>query len=460
MLPKDIMSLIQEIEDKFPVHYWHVNNIPVWTFLRIELGLYCFFKETKEKKNQFKNRLNQGSNFFKTFLFYLRYKQEKMKPADVFCLSDGLAYIHENNQDIDPFFDPIQSFLKELGYSSQKMTQVQIPFLNLKTPPILMNPFLKIWFKLKAKYDVPNEVKLDQHEELRLFLEQKGLFCTWFSKKKLFEYVAILSFWKAFFIKKLQIISPKKALVVNYFNQPGFGLIWACKALNIPVAEVQHGAAGPLHYAYAKWRQQSLLLPDYFLCWTKEDAQLVNEGLGKGGIFLGVPMIAYQKHHDISVSDTEKFFLFSLQVHAYSDHFIRLLIEIIEKTPQYSWIIRRHPAQQKESDIEWALKQKPHIKNYEIQYPKPNPLHRVLPYVRLHLTHSSSIILDAKLWGIPTLILDPAGTQYYDGYINDKNPIIFSFQDFQKYKNSTVPIQQQPTAEEMKSLLLKFMTSA
>jgi len=466
MKPKEIMSLITEIEQEFPVLEWQVNQVPIWPFLRVELGLYCFFKETKERSQG--SYLYHFFNKVKTiscFLQYLSYKNPKVKPVDAFFLSDGLAYIQEEGKKIDPFCDPVRIWLEELGYTSQKMTQIQTPDFTQYHPAILINPLLKFWFKAKAKFYKVSESHLEKQAELQAFLEEKGLYCPWIYKKNIISYLGMIMSWKMFFIKKLQEAKPKINFLVNYFNQPGYGLILASKSLGIKVAEFQHGAGGPLHYAYAAWPQISapyLLLPDYFLCWIKEDVDVIaaNQGRHHHGIEIGIPFIAFKRHPatetQLYIQKTEKQILLSLQPHYYAQHLVDLVIEMIKKTPQFFWIIRRHPAQEGLSEIEMALYQSD-FKNYLIQDSYTNPLYKVLPYINLHITHSSSVILEAKLWGIPTLLIDQAGIDYYEGYIEKKLVLIKDFKTFQEYLNIKTEKEYILGVDEVKDILTKLL---
>ena len=251
--------------------------------------------------------------------------------------------------------------------------------------------------------------------------------------------------------------------LVNYFNQPGYGFILASKALGIKVAEFQHGAGGPLHYAYAAWPQIStLLLPDYFLCWIKGDEDVItaNQWSHHQGIQIGIPFVTFQKHNIkesmVYNQNKEKKILFSLQPHHYDQHLVNLILDLIKKTPQFFWVIRKHPAQDSMSEIEIALYQSD-FKNYLIQDSYTNPLYKVLPYINLHITHSSSVILEAKLWGIPTLLIDQAGIDYYEGYIEKKLVLIKDFKTFQEYLNIKTEKEYILGVDEVKDILTKLL---
>lgn len=79
---------------------------------------------------------------------------------------------------------------------------------------------------------------------------------------------AIVAAW---FHDYLSRTRPRLVLVSAYYGLIGHGASWACRRLGIPIADVQHGAAGSSHHAYS-WpnalRGGFNTLPTGFLTWS------------------------------------------------------------------------------------------------------------------------------------------------------------------------------------------------
>ncbi|MBK9077966.1 MAG: hypothetical protein IPL91_01980 [Hyphomicrobium sp.] len=67
---------------------------------------------------------------------------------------------------------------------------------------------------------------------------------------------------------------PRAVLVASYYGLLGHGSSWACRKLNVPVADVQHGVSGIGHHAY-DWPSAPVegynTLPTTFLKWSQRE---------------------------------------------------------------------------------------------------------------------------------------------------------------------------------------------
>ena len=63
-------------------------------------------------------------------------------------------------------------------------------------------------------------------------------------------------------------VKPKAVFTSNFYGIE-FSLIAACKKLEIPTIDIQHGSQSSIHYAYGNWeyipKNGFKLLPDIFL---------------------------------------------------------------------------------------------------------------------------------------------------------------------------------------------------
>nr|WP_320161323.1 hypothetical protein [uncultured Methanoregula sp.] len=220
--------------------------------------------------------------------------------------------------------------------------------------------------------------------------------------------------------------------------QPDEYLCTAGKLLSIPVYDLQHGAIANDHLWYGEANRTSTpieKLPDGFLCWDDQSAATIARWAHKKGIRIlkvGNPWFlrfAEPKDDDQLVSEAnvqiKKFnsnlpcILVTLQWELkkfFPDHLSNGIMSdslekaILETRDTYNWIIRLHPIQLigMERDVVFKYLSStfdPETANVWIKSSEI-PLPVMLKKVDLHITDSSSTVIEAAWMGIPSGILN------------------------------------------------------
>lgn len=226
--------------------------------------------------------------------------------------------------------------------------------------------------------------------------------------------------------------------------QPSPSLCRACRFRAIPVYDLQHGVIDEQHIWYGeKYRKETPLedLPDGFLCWDEPSAEVLRNWVARKGITVQIignlwfARFLKRDQRDLLVNealkkgrifaDSKKVVLVSLQhgleYYYKNKSFNGIMVDALEKViletaDTYNWMIRLHPGQ-----MRWPEKKRvcsylthtfgdnPSI-DWRITSEIPLPL--VLQQTDLHITDSSSVVIEAGWMGIPTGVLN---TNLYPG---------------------------------------------
>jgi hypothetical protein len=125
-------------------------------------------------------------------------------------------------------------------------------------------------------------IRLVYYKEIRFFYKNLTLakkdnnyFETLFNQNLLDEINEIF-FWHVVFIIIFKAYSPKYIITSCYFiSASNYGIIAACRTLNIKSIEIQHGC---VTNHYTNWPSDfpQTIIPDYFLTWNKHQSLILN----------------------------------------------------------------------------------------------------------------------------------------------------------------------------------------
>jgi hypothetical protein len=223
--------------------------------------------------------------------------------------------------------------------------------------------------------------------------------------------------------------------IVSYYSIEGFALVLACKRLGITSVDLQHGVQGPLHPAYSGLPRGSgpfQLLPDWFWVWSEEEAEAIDSWSEVSGqhraLVGGNPWLdLWLEDADVYVRTVnarveamraeymhKKIVLVTLQPGISNPQQLGLLRELIELAGDgWAWWIRLHPVMMGQRDqIQSALKSL-RTKSVDLDRASHFPLYGLLRQVDVHLTHSSSTVIEAEKCGVASVITSLYGAEVY-----------------------------------------------
>jgi len=241
------------------------------------------------------------------------------------------------------------------------------------------------------------------------------------------------------FRRELTRTQPRLAFVVSYYGLEGFAFVLACHEAGVPVVELQHGVQGANHPAYAAWHvargQRHPLLPDYFWVWSEWEERVIGawaSGTGHRAIVGGNPWLAvWTESSDwLGVAEASKEVV-ALRARAGTRPVILVTLQFglspaIQLEPlarllrsakgRFEFWIRLHPLMNAERDmVRNALRE---AGPFVLEEATDLPLPLLLRHADLHLTHSSSSVIEAAQFGVRSVLTSTWGADLFGPYVD------------------------------------------
>lgn len=444
-LSSDMMKMLDHVESKFSLYDLRVKGAPLWPLLRIRwffsewTRLYAAQESTSVSGSKVAKIWQQISPWLRRLLdrrLLLPVKAEGHHRVDLVFFSDGISFTNLQGIWFERFCDPLIEQAKEIGLTSTLWSPVDIKnkpsntFVFSFQPKIAMRTLMAASLAKLTWEELPIDMKALNNE-----FQSMGYETIQFSPNKMLVDAYRVRMLRKMFQRRLALARPQLACIVNYYSLEGMAFVWACKQLDIPVVDLQHGVQGEYHPAYAGWKVPNenkglLLVPDYFWVWSEIEAitikrsvngsahqayvggnpwaQLWNNGDTVNPLITGLLNrgSALQKH-----ADEKPVILVTLQYGlSYSEQLepLRVLIGIAHEN--FAFWVRLHPM---------MLDRRKEVREYLGPYPieldeaSDLPLHALLPFCDIHITHSSSTVIEAADYGIPSLITTAFGAELF-----------------------------------------------
>ncbi len=448
---REIMELINEIEETFPVDTWVVDDIHVWPLIRIPLAmnLYALSSSgaTVVPQNALGSRLKQIPSYLAGWLRqYLSSvsdfsgNQKRTSDADVFVFNHTTCRFLLNNAWYDVFCGPLQEKLDDLDLTS--IIFEFAPRYEYRIPRYQKSSYIqngidatKIIGKLIPTPSLP--YRLDKYPEVcELILRKSGIKNSTIPQllKQTYRIKRLAFFWE----KKLRVVNPQIVFMVTYYGDLGMALNLACSWLGISSVDIQHGVQGDYHVAYGRWMNVPNtgyeLLPNIFWCWSEDEKNAIEHWNSScpdrhwaviGGnpwlnmwlddnnnIVKQYDRILYEQMHDM---EEQMNILYTLQPGYDPPEWF--LEYIISAPPTWKWWVRLHPGMSYEKERIKGLFTRCYPARIDIDNATIMPLPALLRHVSLHITQFSTTVIEAAEFGVPSIILDKDATLIYSKLI-------------------------------------------
>lgn len=465
---KEIILLLNDIERKFPVNQWQIEKIHVWPLIRIRLAAEIddssVFPPAELFQDAGNSLLTQIKNFKYKIDYSLRksidqkksliaYKEDERKllgEARVIFFSLPHYRISLEGKWFHKYIDPLIDYFNRKGLNSL--------FFELNDKSTFRDP---IYYKdkhINADYIfdlLRKKIKITQGSNIKL--PQYGDFIK-FITKKINRNISAVGFTniieESIYINKVAnyfetIIKTNKTKICItscYYHPIGMALNLAAYNCSVPSVDIQHGSQGQYHVAYGSWNKLPKkgfeLLPKIFWCWNQTDAKSINkwaQRIGKAheAIEGGNPLysiwkdlenrlhLTYDKNSTfIKKKENEIRILFSLQ--PMPNFLPEWFMDVVEKSPDnWKWYFRIHPNQLKDKNkIIHKLIDGLVTKKIEVETATKLPLPLLLQHIDVHVTEFSTVVLEAEVLGIQSILIHRNGLDLYNEQIK-KHTAIF-----------------------------------
>jgi hypothetical protein len=437
------LTLVAEIERRFPVALWKSGDVEIWPLARMDLYLDMYWANVggeQPKRRSLPQRMLSSAwrplaNIWKSRRD-LRHWVARPKPAHAIFLGDGVSLDFIDGAWHDRYGEPIFAALERRGLSTFVM----------QSGGLLRLPWHRATFAANliarrgslSRFVPPPPAEMPGHEEVLEFLAAKGVTASSLTRKNLERRASVVSATASSFERVLRAVNPKLAFVVTYYAGLGAAYVLACRRRGILSIDLQHCPQDGAHKAYG-WaavpENGYATLPAVFWNWTMRDAadiQRWTRSLSQpwhrslyGGhtqflsFFAASPGIQGRHSRFETVAKRavfEREILIALQPVAGFRAQWNSLAEQIQAAPaSWRWWIRRHPASAPYQDSEYTCLLSLRGANVMVEQSSSLPLPALLQHMSVVVSRFSGAAVEGAFVGVPAIFLsEEARGQFSD----------------------------------------------
>lgn len=449
------MALINEAEERFPVDRWTWNDIHVWPYVRVRLNFDLLrFSQVQGVVPQNDGPVSRVTRHARnavrgiTRQLYAKWqdsgKSDRLRRADVLFLSDGISFVQEEGKWLERFCEPIAEQLRRDNVSTLLLTPLHYYHTPRNAPSVYIQSSLDTALAsglFKARMGlVKTNWSLERYDELSQWLGQRTGGAPLCGRKWLARSMTIVDAITRRFLRLMRQVRPRLVMQVSYYSTIGMACNIACRQFGVPTFDIQHGVQGDLHVAYGRWNKVPetgyAMLPRYFWCWSEYEVESIqrwadafdqyHQALVGGNPYLTMwrdgssPVV---KESDLRLShlvhDKRRQILVTLQFGFGTERELGGLLEAIRQTTKaYDWWVRFHPAMTSDERMGAAgLFIEAGLSGERFEVSSKLPLYALLRHMHVHITHSSSTVIEAAQFGIPSIIVNTFGAELFPAYI-------------------------------------------
>jgi hypothetical protein len=453
MTIKDIIYIINSIENNFQVENWKINGIHSWPIVRSYLaeGLRNEIVELHEYKSKYKSVVIRLFNRLLLGLIYLI----KSKILD-----------YKNDQKIKGKYNIL--FLTNTTFRRSK---IKAKWYDIYTFPII-EEFAKIGMKsyvlelslnYTEKFPRYNKTNLIEFKRDIYYLFQ--IIISKLSRKKniieMVGYDQIQKYMKNnhckikmpkidYFTKRIRNLQYKAKYYSNYIKRTkctvgivngygsddGMAFCLACSKSKIISIEIQHGMISEFMPRYGSWHKVPEygyeLLPNIFWTWSDYETKFINEWAAKhsnyhraieGGFFwsnkwrngLFEDLVNSAKTKIYKKESLKRKFIILVTLQSIEFEPCWLKNAMVNSPENYYWLIRFHPSYDnvKKRQLFYKYFVDNKFYRFNIEDSTTLPLMAILNFTNVLCTSFSSSVLDAKFLNVRSVVYHSYGIEHY-----------------------------------------------
>lgn len=442
MTAKEIIAVLNEIEDTIDVQNWIVNEINPWPMLRTHLNFVLDSMNKKESSNNYQKLQTHLIGLFAgigNLAYNFKYLNFTSKKADIlFITTSKRKQSKLEGKWFNNLIDPLIPMLETKNYSYQiieysndydfrlpglqkvKIIQIQY-FINIIIAKFYEN---RIEFNEITKLNLKKISDILSNSNLNSCILTEKLF-----KKKLAQLIVNANFLKKILKKVLPkvVVGSNAELAVNF----------ACHSLNIISVDYQHGYQGDYHGGYSSWKNVPTsgyeLLPKFFFVWGESEKKVIEKwckNTSHKAIIIGNPALYYFSNKNMKYKTNAKSDSINVLISLQNPRGLIDLYKSLIMNNSYKifWWIRLHPCMTK-AEVQPIRNYISELKrdNIDLEKASESPLYELLPIIDVHITENSMVVNDSLQFNIPSIVTHSSGAEYFENEIN-RNQVFYEYE--------------------------------
>jgi hypothetical protein len=444
------MEAIADVEARFPVDRWRAMGTELWPMLRVRWMFDDFAAAhaalrgeppavrsslLRTLSGRISGRVGAYLDLWRDTWQYRAGRDRGPTRRDLLMLSDGVSFARLGVEWLERFCDPIIARASRRGLSSLLLMPLYGVRRPRATPARFVQPGIDVATALGISFARVDDaqIELPEHAAVIESLRRRGFRVASLERSAIARDATRLQAVTSYYRRLLSRVRPKLAFIVSYYSLDGFAFVRACHQLQIRVVELQHGAQGDLHPAYAAWPRPASgkfdLLPDVFWVWSTSEADVINtwargtrhRALAAGNPWLDVwraesPWpVAHARAAAAALKERvagRSVALITLQFGLAPSAQLEPMAKLVSSAgSDLVFWVRLHPMML--SEREAVRKLLGDSRRFVLDESSDLPMHALLPFVDVHVTHSSSSIIEAAQYGITSVITSAYGAELY-----------------------------------------------
>jgi hypothetical protein len=453
----DLMRVLTEIESTVPVADWMVAGIPIWPLLRVR----WFFGEWARQYGTAGSAarswsggrivpvLRGAADAARARRNDATANDDQAASRDLIFLSDGLSFARLGEHWVERFCDPLIRAAARQGASSALWTPQHRYHVPRATPSAFVQPAIdraNLAGMVQSRLAGREAKRLPDRARAAALLRARGLDDAALSLSRIASDGCRLLAVSTLFERRLAAVRPRLAFVVGYYSLEAMAFVHACRRLVIPVVDIQHGVQGEFHPGYAAWPalqrgRLHALVPDRFWVWSDWEGGIVDAwaaGSGHAAIVGGNPWLDVWRgdadwpgaREALSAAARLReraggrpVVLVTLQFGLGPEEQLEPLRRLIVRASErYAFWVRLHPVMaSRRGEVRTALGA---AGAFELDAASDLPLHALLPVCDVHLTHSSSTVIEAEQFAVPSVITSAYGGELFTPSVHARAAVV------------------------------------
>jgi hypothetical protein len=433
---KECQSFLGRLESRIPVNEWTLEGVRIWPLIRIlivsrhTLSLRGSDRPTPESTTSAK-----AGRLWDSIRAPFRETAKNLPrsaPAEVFILTyAGIRQARLGGEYVDIRTGPLIDHLAARKISCHAWEYaVPHPYRFPRRNPthLVQREFYAAQFWNRVLGRRIRDVHLPGYSGFCDALASRGVLYDEILEKNLLREFGLILSLRDRFERAFDTMNPAVAFTSN-LGRYEFALNLACRRRNIPSVELQHGVQGPHNAHYAAWnripRDGYDLFPHAFWCWDEGSAATINQWADRcdprhQAVAGGIPWLQYCASLPAEIPDSPEgrktgLVTLSPPERVYAD--ARLLPDFVLDAlsrvgKDWAWWVRPHPAWPCDTV---ALGEEFRRRGIDARIDGIDtaPLPHLLARADLHLTHSSSTVLEAETFGLGSIVWSTMGADLY-----------------------------------------------